>query len=193
MADLLKMDPARIERLRDPARLETVDPEAALALKAPVGAGPVVDVGCGVGFVTLPAARRFGDRDVVGVDVLEGMLALLSETAATEGLANLKTALMPGPVTIPLDDDSASLLLMLQVHHELDDAPGLMAECRRVLAPGASIVIVDWKSEEDGAPPAKGRRLPARQIVGDLETASFRDVALHDLYPLHTVATGAAD
>lgn len=192
MADLLKMDPARIARLQDPTRLETVDPARALALKDPVGDGPVLDVGAGVGFVTLPAARLFKDRDVVGVDVLDGMLALLAETAAADGLDNLKTALMPGPTSLPFEAGGASLIVMLQVHHELDDGPGLMTECRRVLAPGASIVIVDWKSEEDGAPPAKGRRLPARQIVADMEAGGLKDVTLHDVYPVHTVAVGKA-
>lgn len=192
MADHLKMDPARIARLRDPARLTVVDPDVALGLAAPVGEGPLVDVGAGVGFVTLPMARRFPGREALGVDVLPGMLALLEEAAAAEGLDAVRTALMPGPTTLPLGDGDASLIVMLQVHHELDDAAGLMRDCARALASGAPIVIVDWKAEDLPGMPKGGRRVPAAEIVRDLEGAGFRDVALHDVYPQHAVAIGAA-
>ena len=184
MADLLKMDPARIARLRDPARYDVVDPIKLLDVVNPVGDGPVVDVGAGVGFVTLPFARALPQRPIVAVDVLPEMLALLSEDAAD--LANVETATMPGPATIPLDDGMASLVVMLQVHHELDDAPSLMAECRRILAPGAAICIVDWKPD----PEAKGRRVSQERIADDLKAAGLAEVVGHDLYEAHSVTVG---
>ena len=112
MADVLKMDPARIERLRDPKRLELVDPEATLGVVEPVGGGPIVDVGAGVGFVSLPFARRFSARTVIAVDVLAGMLDLLEEAAAEEGLSNLRTALMETPTDLPLPQGEAAFMIM---------------------------------------------------------------------------------
>ncbi|MEQ9121891.1 MAG: class I SAM-dependent methyltransferase [Alphaproteobacteria bacterium] len=181
MADLLKMDPARIARLRDPARYDLVDPERVLDVVAPHGSGPIVDVGAGVGFVTLPFARRFPDRRIVAADVQPEMLALLAEAAAEEGLANVETAPMPGPASLPLADGAASLLVMLQVHHELDDAIALLKECRRVLAPGAAVASVD------GTPvgASSARRAPAARIAAALVAAGFAAVATHDLYPQH--------
>ena len=192
MADHLQMDPARIARLRDPARLAQVDPMRALSVAEPSAEGPIVDVGAGVGYVALPFARRFRDREVVAVDILEGMLSLLDETARAEGVTNLRTLLMPGPTALPLDDDAAAMVVMLQVHHELDDPEGLMAECRRVLAPGAPIVIVDWKAEESDGIPKGGRRVPAATIARHLEDAGFKDVTSHDVYPEHALLTGRA-
>ena len=186
MADLLKMDPARIARLRDPARYDVVDPVKLLDVIRPVGGGPVVDVGAGVGFVALPFARALPDRRILAVDVQPEMLALLADDAA--GLANVETLAMPGPGSIPLADGAASLVVMLQVHHELDDAPALMAECRRILAPGAAICIVDWKPD----PEAKGRRVAPVQIAADLESAGFAEIACHNLYEVHSVTVGRA-
>jgi len=193
MADHLKMDPARIARLRDPARYKQVDPLKILDVVEPAaGAGPVIDVGAGVGFVTLPFARRLADRQIVAADIQAGMLDLLSEQAAADGLENVSTALMPGPTTLPTADGSGAMLVMLQVHHELDDAPGLLAACRRALAPGAPIAIVDWKAEERPGVPQGGRRVPAARIVSDLEDAGFLDVKGHDVYPDHSLTTGRA-
>jgi precorrin-6B methylase 2 len=93
MADILTMDPARIARLRDPARLEQIDPATILDHIQPLGDGPIVDVGAGVGFVTLPFARKMPERDVIACDIQAGMIDLLQEDAASEGLANLKPML----------------------------------------------------------------------------------------------------
>ena len=78
---------------------------------------------------------------------------------------------------------------MLQVHHELDDAPGLLADCARVLRPGGCIAIVDWKDEElDGVPPA-GRRVAAETIMAQLRDAGFAEPRSHALYSHHSAIT----
>ena len=185
MADLLKMDPQRIARLRDPARYQQVDPERVLSVAAPTSDGAIVDVGAGVGFVALPFARRFPTRRVIACDILAGMLELLASSARDEGLDNLDTRLMPDPVTVPLADGQASLLIMLQVHHELDDARTLMAQCRRVVQAGAPMVIIDWKDEDLPGMPQGGRRVARSVIIDDLRAGGFSQVESHDLYPLH--------
>jgi len=190
MADLLKMDPQRIARLRDEARLEQVNPEWVLDVVTPTGTGPIVDVGAGVGFVSLPFARRFADTQIIACDVLPGMLELLADTAGEEKLNNLRTALMADPVSLTLDDDEAGLLIMLQVHHELDDALGLLRECRRVLAPGAPVIVVDWKDENLPGMPPGGRRVAESQIVRDLTDSGFGEVSCHDVYSFHSAVTG---
>ena len=81
MPDLLGLDPARIERLRDPARYERVDPNRLWDVVNPPEKGVIVDVGAGVGYVTLPFAERFPDAQLIACDVLEGMLVGLTEDA----------------------------------------------------------------------------------------------------------------
>jgi len=77
MADLLKMDPARIARLRDPARLKQIDPATILDHVQPLADGPILDVGAGVGFVSLPFARLLPGRDIIACDIQAGMIELL--------------------------------------------------------------------------------------------------------------------
>lgn len=190
MADILKMDPARIERLKDPARLAEVNPLRILDTVKPVGDGAIVDVGAGVGFVSLPFARELPSSRIVACDVLEGMLQQLERDASQQGIDNLHTFLMPDPVTLPLGDVSASLLVMLQVHHELDDPRGLLADCRRVLMSGAPLVIVDWRDEDLPGMPAGGRRVALSTIVADLESSGFTHVSVHDVFRLHAMVLG---
>jgi SAM-dependent methyltransferase len=68
------------------------DPEQELADFEAHGLGPesvLVDLGAGTGQFALPAARRFGQ--VMAVDISPVMVRKLTERAAEDGLANLRT------------------------------------------------------------------------------------------------------
>ena len=86
MADLYGMDPARIEHLRSPERLEYFDPAKVWDALDPDSSVTLVDIGSGVGFVALPFARRYPQATAVSCDILEGMVALLKDAASEEGL-----------------------------------------------------------------------------------------------------------
>ena len=68
-----------------------------------------------------------------------------------------------------------------------------MAECHRLLAPGGTIAIIDWKDEDNGKSPAKGRRVPEASIRAQLTDAGFTDLQSHnDIYEFHGFVTGRA-
>ena len=187
MADILGMDPARIERLRSPDRLIHFEPARIWDIVAAPD-GPIIDIGSGVGFLTLPFARHLPQVTVYGCDILEGMVQLLSESAAEEGLENVR-ALHMAPAAVPLPEACAALVCMAQVHHELDDPDALLTECYRLLRPQATVVIIDWKDEENGKSPPPGRRVPEAVIRAQLERAGFVQFASHEVYQFHGFLT----
>lgn len=185
------VDAGRLARLRSAERLTYLDPARIWEAVEPVESGTVVDVGAGVGYLSLPLARAFPDADIVACDVSQGMLEHLAEQAQAEGLANLRCVLTHD-AEIGLPDGCADLLVMCQVHHELADAPGLLAECRRVLAPGAAIAIIDWKDTPSDRNPAGGRRVPEAVIRDQLAGAGFSAVTAHAIYEHHSFVTARA-
>jgi len=191
MADLYGMDPARIERLRSPERLEYFDPDKIWDALDPDPNVTLVDIGSGVGFVTLPFARRYPQARAIGCDILEGMVALLRDAASEEGLGNVDVRHME-PGVVPLEDNSADIVVMAQVHHELDAPAPLLADCARILRPGGTIAIVDWKDEDNGKSPAAGRRVPPDRIRAELTEAGFQDIVGHDIYTFHTFLSATA-
>ncbi|MDP6875107.1 MAG: class I SAM-dependent methyltransferase [Alphaproteobacteria bacterium] len=191
MADLLGMDPGRIGRLRSPERLEYFDPAEIWDVLQPGPDCTLIDIGAGVGFLTLPFAKAYPGAKAYGCDILEGMVRLLVEDAAAQGLDNVEAILMQ-PAAVPLPGDCADVIVMAQLHHELDAPEPLMAECRRLLAPGGTVAIVDWKDEENGRSPAKGRRVPEATIRAHLAGAGFTDIDSHDVYEFHGFVTGRA-
>ena len=143
MADALGMDPARIERLRSPERLEYFHPDRIWELLKPAPDCTLIDIGAGVGFLALPFAERFPQAKTYGCDSLEGVVDLLREEATELGLDNLVAILMT-PNAIDLPDNSADFIVMGQLHHELDAPQPLLAECKRLLKSDGIIAIIDW-------------------------------------------------
>jgi 16S rRNA (guanine1207-N2)-methyltransferase len=64
----------------------------------PPGAGRILDLGCGYGVIGLAIAAASPDTVVTGVDVNERALLLAEENAATLGVADRFTALLPDAV-----------------------------------------------------------------------------------------------
>ncbi len=189
MADLLGMDPARIERLRSPERLAYFDPAKIWQVLNPGQNSTVLDIGAGVGYVTLPFAKNYPSAKIYGCDILEGMVGLLARDATDRGLANLETILMQ-PNCVPLPDGIADVIVMAQLHHELDEPEALMAECHRLLNSSGTVAVVDWTDEDNGRSPAKGRRVPEATIRAHLSGAGFKDLGSHQVYEFHQFITG---
>ncbi len=189
MTDTSHIDPARVARLRDPNRLEDLDPELVWHAIAPLPDGVIVDVGAGVGFLTLPFANKFPRARIYACDILPGMLELLQESAAAQALANIDCVQME-EMAIALPDQHADLIIMSQVHHELTHPQALLADCHRVLKAGGSLAIIDWKDEDNGKSPAAGRRVPEPTIRAQMIEAGFTDIQSHPLYVYHNFVTG---
>jgi ubiquinone/menaquinone biosynthesis C-methylase UbiE len=141
---------------------------------AGVGAGDrVVDIGCGPGTAVRHAAR-LGAR-AVGVDPAPVMLRVARLLTVgrrgvrwVEGVAE----------SLPLADDSATVVWSLStVHHWTDVGAGL-AEARRVLAPGGRFVALERRTTAGATGLASHGWLPAQAdtFAGMCGAAGFADV-----------------
>lgn len=103
----------------------------------------VVDIGCGPGLFLRDISRRYPSSALYGYDVTPGMI----EHARKLDYAGIRPTLEVRDVTtapLPLAADTVHLVTMTAVLHVLDDPFPLLAEVRRVLAPGGIFLIDDW-------------------------------------------------
>lgn len=149
--------------LRDAWRREHLDPDrfwAELGLQA---GQTVVDVGAGIGYFALPAARRVGPTGRVhALDVSPYMVSHVAREAAQAGLDQLVAA-VSGEHSLPVGSGVADVALVAFVIHEVVDGARLLAEVGRVLKPGGRLVLLDWAtdSEEPENLPRRLRYAPA--------------------------------
>ncbi len=114
------------------------------AVLAAAGPGPfdlVVDFGTGTGrMLTLFAGMA---RRVEGIDLSHQMLTVARSKLQDAGAAN--ASVRHGDATAsPYADSSASLVIIHQVLHFLDDPGRALLEAARVLAPGGRLIVVEF-------------------------------------------------
>lgn len=99
--------------------------------------GPLLDIGTGTGDLAIVLRARHAGRDVIGVDLSAGMLALAREKRAAAGLLRGDTLRLPFP---DATFAGAATAFTLRNVADLDAA---LREIRRVLKPGAPFACLE--------------------------------------------------
>jgi ubiquinone/menaquinone biosynthesis C-methylase UbiE len=106
----------------------------------------VLDVGCGMGYFTLPMAAAVGaEGKVVTLDVQPRMLAGLARRARRAGLADRIDARLCAPDSLGIDDlaGRVDFALLYAVVHEVPDPDRLFAELRAALRSDARVLVAE--------------------------------------------------
>jgi ubiquinone/menaquinone biosynthesis C-methylase UbiE len=128
----------------------------------------VLEVGCGPGFFTIPAARMVGEEgSVVALDVSPLAVERVQQKIEEEGVSNVQTTLADAADT-GLPDQSFDLVLLFGFAHPVGDMEGILTELHRLLRP-AGILSVEGRlrSSSDLFSPVKrqGRVSQFRKAV----------------------------
>ena len=98
-------------------------------------AGPILDVGCGVGHFGRAFAARTGRRDLVGVDLQAELLV--------EAEAGYLGRIEADVHRLPLRDRVFAAAIAANTLHHVGDGPKALSEIARCLAPGGLLVAYD--------------------------------------------------
>ncbi len=111
---------------------------------APALPGPLLDGATGSGDLAIDLARRYPDRQVVGVDFSAGMLAMASPKVRGTALT-ARLAWVRGDLTaLPFPEATfAGATVAFGVRNVMDRVRCL-AEFRRVLRPGARLLVLEF-------------------------------------------------
>jgi ubiquinone/menaquinone biosynthesis C-methylase UbiE len=103
----------------------------------------VLDVGCGPGRVSVPAAARVGpDGQVLAVDAQAAMLQKLLKRAAPRGLTNIQTLESPIERAV-LGSDTWDCALLVAVLGEVPDRAAALQRIFAALKPGGVLSITE--------------------------------------------------
>src|SRR5436190_9420910 len=135
------------------------DEEARRLLVEFAGAAPeatVLDVACGPGLVVCAFAAVV--RHATGIDVTPAMIERGRALAAEKGLANV--AWQVGDVLpLPYPDGACSLVVSRFAFHHFPEPRAVLAEMKRVCAPGGRVALVDVSASDDRAKAAALNRM----------------------------------
>lgn len=149
---------------------------------AGLGVARALDLGCGGGHVSYRAAPHVGE--VTACDLTPAMVAMVEDTAAARGIANIRGVAAPAE-RLPFEDGAFdAVLCRFTAHHWVDLHAGLR-EARRVAKSGALLIFIDTVAPDDRASdthlqvieflrdPSHVRNYSTAELSGGLSAAGF--------------------
>jgi len=106
-------------------------------------AGTIVDMGCGYGTFTIPAARM-NQGPVYALDIESEMIATTQEKASKVGLSNVR-AVQQDFMTLGtgLPDTSCEYVMLFNILHA-EQPLKILTEVKRILKPGGRVGVIHW-------------------------------------------------
>jgi len=161
------------------------NPEAILA---DIGMRPgltFLDIGCGPGFFSMPAARIAGAAGkVYGLDIDNSAIEELRKQAAREGLDNLELRVGQAEEMI-LCEACADIVFLGIVLHDFQDPARVLDNARRMLKPGGSLANLDWKKQSMRLGPPEAIRFDETTASRMIQSAGFWVERIQDTGPYH--------
>ncbi len=184
-----KFDPAKLERLNNPDRLNDLPIDVLFKQINNQKPKIIVDLGAGTGFYSVELAKLFPEALIYSLDISDTLINWMVENIAPK-YENIKI-MKSQENQLPLNDDFADALIMVNIHHELENPENLLLECRRILKPGGIIVISDWKKQEFPKGPPMEIKIDSRTTTDHLLNAGFSDVLIDESQNYNYIVTGS--
>ena len=152
--------PARLSFLLENPLVNRIAGAELLLDRAGVAPGMrVLDVGCGPGRITLPAAQRVGaNGDVVALDIQAAMLQRLQEKLEARNVTNVRL-LHAAAGEGKTEPESFDRALLVTVLGEIPNKAAALCEIYRALKPGGILSITELFPDPDMQTPRAIRRL----------------------------------
>jgi SAM-dependent methyltransferase len=101
----------------------------------------IADVACGAGWSTIAMARAFPNAEVVGFDLDEASIADARRNALDAGMGDRTTFEVNDGAALP--GGSFDLVCIFEAVHDLSQPVEVLAELRRLRAPGGHVLVMD--------------------------------------------------
>ena len=138
------------------------------------------DIGAGTGYFAVRLADALPTGRVYAVDVEPDMVKYLAARAKREQKGNLVA--VAGTPDDPKLPEKVDLILMVDVHHHIDDRVRYFRDLEAYLRPGGRIAIIDFRPESPTGPP-RATRVAADHVKAELKSAGYTLRQEHGFLP----------
>jgi ubiquinone/menaquinone biosynthesis C-methylase UbiE len=149
-----KFDILKRDKLDNPERRKVLPPEETLRQLGLKPGEIMADIGCGIGYFTIPAGQIVGPAGkVFALDIADEMLQEVNEAKKSSHLNNIETV-KTAEYDLALQSHSITFAFTCNVLHEIADLDPYIAEIRRILVEKGRLVVIEWekKASEMGPP-----------------------------------------
>jgi ubiquinone/menaquinone biosynthesis C-methylase UbiE len=138
-----------------------------------------LDIGCGIGYFSIPASRIIGiEGKVFALDTSSEMLEELKRRIYKKNIKNI-IPIFSEPYRFPLDSNVGTFALISNVLHEVEDKISFLEETNRVLIRCGTLCIVEWQKKETERGPPLEDRIDESEIKNLLEKTNYKLTNIH--------------
>ena len=146
-----------------------------------------IDIGCGSGFFSVPAARIVGaGGKVYALDLDRHAISLLKKRAVAENLKNLEAKVGFAEDCV-FCEECADMVFFAIVLHDFKDPAKVLSNARKMLKMTGRVVDLDWKKEPMDIGPPLQIRFDEKQARALMEQAGFKIDSVRDSSPLQYI------
>lgn len=169
-----RFDPKKLDKLNNPKRLEALPPRL-IAEKININnPSVIIDLGAGTGLFSKALSEIYSGSKIYACDIAEEMIEWMNDNVVPE-YRNIITVQMNDD-EVPLRSEIADVLIMINLHHELDDHYKVLNDCKRLLKKTGKIVISDWKKIKTEQGPFLEIRVEDSVVKEQLLEVGFKNV-----------------
>lgn len=171
-----------LEKLDNQERRKMMPPKETLMKFNIQDDGALLDVGCGIGYFTIPAAEILNNNRVIGIDIRQEMLEAAEKRKGK--LSNIEF-LKSEEYVFPVDNNSMKYVFISNVIHEVEDKTKYFKEIMRVLDSEGYVLIIDWKKKDMKEGPPVQDRISREEMVEIGSNLGLTPVAFIDITENH--------
>jgi len=176
-----KFDAKNKHKLDNEKRRELLPPEETL-IKLGLHEGDVMaDIGCGIGYFTIPASKIAGDSgNIFAMDILPEMLQDVGKKIKDNNISNIEIILTEEN-DLKLEDNKITFAFISLVLHEADEKEKFLREIKRIISPKGKIAIVEWEKIHSDFGPPIDHRLDRIYLSKMLDSLGFSNISTIDI------------
>jgi ubiquinone/menaquinone biosynthesis C-methylase UbiE len=168
--------------LERPERVSEEQPDRVVDAMQLKPTDTVADIGAGTGYFSIRIARKVPQGQVIGEDIQPEMIALMKESVAKTGLANIHPLL--GTTEDPhLPPGSVDKVLLVDAYHEFDMPKEMMQGIVKGLKPDGQVVFVEYRGEDPAVPILPHHKMTVAQLSAEMGAVGLHLVRQYEELP----------
>lgn len=150
----------------------------------------MADIGCGIGYFTLPASEIVGEGGkVLAIDVSSEMLQDVEVKFEEQHISNIECVKIDG-TSFNIDDEAVTYGFMCNVLHEIDHKEQFLNEIKRIIKEKGKLVIIEWAKIESDYGPPMDHRLDKKVVENLFKENNFKNISVIELNENYYAVTG---
>lgn len=171
-----KFDKNNRHKLDNEKRRHMMPPFKTLEMLGFTGGVDMADIGCGIGYFSIPAADIAGaSSKIYALDVSVEMLDEVEKRALEAGLSNIRN-IKVDEYDLKLGDQSVGFAILSNVLHEIEDKKRYVCEIHRILQSGGKLAIIEWEKVDGELGPPVEHRISYEEVAELLSENGFENI-----------------